>query len=119
MTDELKVGSDFWALAINGHYGPGGDPFDFTIVGETKTLWRIRRTGIPTHTPFTIKKDMSEWHVIAAKDAEVIRWMRNNSQKVSKAVNRLIDFNWEKQLENYSTLRAIAVLVGYVEEEGK
>lgn len=113
--EELKVGSEFWALQINGHYGPSGDPFDFTIVDETKTLWRVRRTCEPDHKPFNIKKDMSEYHQISAEDAAKVKWMRTNSNNVVKRISELAKFGFYQQLENYDMLKAVAEVIGYTE----
>lgn len=117
MTEELKVGSSFWALNCFG-WSVGGDPMDFTIVGETKTLWKIKRTSIPDHKPFPAKKDMSEWRVISAEDAQKIAWMRKHSRSIADAVEKLAKFEWKQQIANYETMKAIAKLIGYGEAHG-
>lgn len=112
----LAVGVDFWALHINGHYGAGGHPVDFTIVGETKTLWRVRRTHLKDMQPFTIKKDMSDYEPISAEDAQKIIWMRTNARAIIAAVEqRLRSFTPANQIENFELTKQVASVIGYVE----
>lgn len=109
MAMELKIGSEFWARAVVGHYGPGGDPLDFTVTGETKTLWHCKRTSCP-EVECTIKKDGSDWMPLPTEDAQKIIWLRANANKITKEVNRLTREAYEGgvDLQIYDTLKAIA-----------
>lgn len=106
---ELKLGDEFWARQVNGHYGPGGDPLDFTVTGETKTLWRVKRTSHP-EVQTTIKKDGSDWEPLPAEDAQKIIWLRANATHINQRVNELrhAAHQGSVDLQIYDTLKAIA-----------
>jgi hypothetical protein len=113
MHDNFKIGTDFWARQVNGHYGPGGDPYEFTIVGETKTLWKIRRAGIPDHPPFTTKKDWSDYCPLPEDEAKRIIWLRANANRVGESVRLLVRkaFDGRVESDTYYQLKAIAELI--------
>jgi len=113
-TTELKIGSDFWARQVTGHYGPGGDPLDFTVIGETKTLWKVRRTSHP-EVVTNLKKDGSEWMPLPTEDAKKILWLRANANNIEKSLHSLVRNAYEGSVDVsiYDTLKAIAALLNY------
>lgn len=118
---DFKIGTNFWARQVNGYYGPSGDPYDFTIVGETKTLWKIRRTGIPDHPPFATKKDWSEHCPLPEDEAKKIIWLRANANRIEESVRRLVRkaFDGSADALTYDKLNAIAEVIDQISERAE
>jgi hypothetical protein len=116
MTNQLPpiaVGQEIWLRQVNGHYGPSGDPMDFTVVGETKTLWKVKRSSWAESPVMPIRKDMSDWGgQLSANDARKLLWVRAHCRKIAEVARSTINSAFDKP-EKFEFLKQIAELIGY------